>query len=338
MDEQTTLDLRRLRAHLDGVMPGLVLGDLTAQLLAGGHSNLTFSVTDGAHRWVLRRPPLGHTDPSSHDMGREYRVMAALAASDVPVPPVVHECLDPNVLGAPFYLSEFVDGTVYRTVEQTALLGADQARTVSFELVRVLADLHALDPATVGLADFGRAEGFLERQVTRWTGLADEVLSHVAGVDQLVADLRGAKPLTSRSSIVHGDYRLDNVMVSGDARIVAVLDWEMAALGDPLTDLGLLQCYWTGVVNPGGDEMRKGIDPSLGFPDFAELAQQYAARSGTSLAALPWYAAFGYLKLAVLRGRIHQRFLAGNTPPGFETVGELIRPLVAASRHTLEDS
>lgn len=336
MDEQMALDLDALRAHLDAVRPGMAKAALTAELLAGGHSNLTYAVSDGAQRWVLRRPPLGHTDATTHDMAREYRVMAALAGGAVPVPPVVIECLDPSVLGAPFYLSEFVDGTVHRTFEQTATLGPDRARALSFELVEVLADLHGLDPGSVGLGDFGRPEGFLERQVTRWTGLAEDALSDVSGVDQLVSDLRGTQPQTTRSSIVHGDYRLDNVMVSAAGRIVAVLDWEMAALGDPLTDLGLLHCYWTGVVNPGGDEMRKGIDPALGFPDFTELAERYATRSGMSLEALPWYAAFGYLKLAVLRGRIHQRFLAGNTPPGFDTVGELIRPLVTASRHTLE--
>jgi len=337
MDEQTALDLPALRGHLDQAVPGLVSGDLEATLLAGGHSNLTFLISDGVGRWVLRRPPLGHTDPSTHDMAREFTVMAALAGSGVPVPALVHECLDPEVLGAPFYLSEFVDGTVYRTVEQTAGLGAERARAVSFELVDVLVDIHALDPGAVGLGGFGRPDGFLERQVKRWTGLAEEVLSDIVGVGRLVADIRSTKPQTTRSGIVHGDYRLDNVMVSEDARIVAVLDWEMAALGDPLTDLGLLQCYWTGVINPGGDAMRKGIDPELGFPDFDELARRYAERSGTSLDSLPWYAAFGYLKLAVLRGRIHQRFLAGNTPPGFETVGDLIQPLVTASRHTLED-
>ena len=324
------LDLTALRSYLD--TQGLTSGELTATLLAGGHSNLTFAVGDGEHRWVLRRPPWGERRSTAHDMGREYRVMNALAGGAVPVPTVLHYCADPSVIGAPFHLTDFVEGTVYRTTDQTAQLGADRARALSFELVDVLADLHGIDPSAVGLGDFGRPQGFLSRQVARWTGQAEEVLT---GVESLVDRLRAGMPAERGGGIVHGDYRLDNVLVNG-GHVVAVLDWEMAALGDPLTDLGLLQCYWDGVENPGGDTMRKGIDPALGFPEFAELADRYATRTGTDLADLSWYAAFGYLKLAVLRGRIHQRFLDGNTPPGFASVGDLIAPLVDQSRRTLE--
>jgi aminoglycoside phosphotransferase (APT) family kinase protein len=324
------LDLTALRSYLDS--HGLAAGDLTATLLAGGHSNLTFEVGDGVRRWVLRRPPLGERRSTAHDMGREYRVMSALAGSRVPVPEVLHYCDDPSVIGAPFHLTGFVGGTVHRTTAQTARLGAERARALSFELVDVLADLHSIDPDAVGLGDFGRPQGFLQRQVARWTGQAEDVLD---GVQSLVDRLRAGIPEGRGAGIVHGDYRLDNVLVS-DGRVVAVLDWEMAALGDPLTDLGLLRCYWDGVENPGGDGMRKGIDPALGFPEFAELADHYATRTGTDLADLSWYAAFGYLKLAVLRGRIHQRYLAGNTPEGFESVGDLIAPLVDQSRRTLE--
>lgn len=324
------LDLPALRSYLD--TRGLPAGDLTAKLLAGGHSNLTFAVGDGTLRWVLRRPPLGERRSTAHDMGREFRVMSALTGSEVPVPKVLHYCEDPSVIGAPFHLTEFVEGTVHRTTAQTAQLGADRARALSFELVDVLADLHGIDPSSVGLGDFGRPQGFLRRQVARWTGQAQEVLT---GVETLVDRLRNGMPAERGGGIVHGDYRLDNVLAA-DGHVVAVLDWEMAALGDPLTDLGLLRCYWDGVENPGGDGMRKGIDPALGFPEFAELADRYATRTGTGLAELSWYAAFGYLKLAVLRGRIHQRYLAGNTPDGFETVGDLIAPLVDQSRRTLE--
>ncbi|PXY18422.1 hypothetical protein BA062_35510 [Prauserella flavalba] len=330
------LDLRALRSYLDRTVPGLVSGELTAMLLAGGHSNLTFELGAGAGRWVLRRPPLGERPSASHDMGREYRVMGALAASDVPVPEVLHYCEDPSVIGAAFHLSAFVEGTVFRTTAQTALLGAERAHDVSFELVDVLAALHGVDPEAVGLGHFGRPAGFLQRQVARWTGQAEDVLAGFAGVETLVERLRTGMPESQGSAIVHGDYRLDNVLVSGDGRIVAVLDWEMATLGDPLTDLGLLQCYWEGVDNPGGDGMRKGIDPALGFPEFGELSERYATRTGTEPAGLSWYAAFGYLKLAVLRGRIHRRFLEGNTPEGFETVGDLIAPLLDQSRRTLE--
>lgn len=333
------IDLGALRTYLDEVLPGLVSGELRATLLAGGRSNLTFEIGDGSGRWVLRRPPLGERESASHDMGREYRAMSALVGSGVPVPRLLHYCEDPSVIGAPFHLTEFVAGTVYRTTEQTAGLGPERARAVSFELVDVLADLHRLNPETVGLGDFGRPAGFLQRQVARWTGQAENVLAGRDGVDTLVERLRAGMPESHGSAIVHGDYRLENVIVSDDGHIVAVLDWEMAALGDPLTDLGLLQCFWEGVHNPGGDEMRKGIDPALGFPDFGELRERYATRTGFDLSNLPWYVAFGYLKLAVLRGRIHQRFLEGNTPEGdFDTVGELIGPLIDQSRRTLERS
>ncbi|MFR9807313.1 phosphotransferase family protein [Pseudonocardia sp. RS010] len=332
------VDLAALRAHLDEHRPGLVTGPLRATLLVGGHSNLTYEVADGASRWVLRRPPLGQRDARSHDMGREARVMGALADSAIPVPGVVHHCADAAVLGAPFYLSEFVEGTVYRTTEQTARLGAERAREVSFALVDVLADLHAVDAESAGLGDFGRPAGFLQRQVARWTGQAETVLADVEGVAVVVDRLRAEMPDTERSAVVHGDYRLDNVLTSADGRVAAVLDWELATLGDPLTDLGLLQCYWDGVENPGGDTMRKGIDPALGFPRFAELADRYAERAGRAPTGLSWYTAFGYLKLAVLRGHIHRRFLAGHTPEGFADVGALITPLVAQSRRTLEST
>lgn len=330
------LDLPALRAYLDRALPGFVTGELRAAPLAGGHSNLTFDLNADGRRWVLRRPPLGHRESASHDMRREYRVMSALAGSPVPVPEVVHLCEDPEVIGAPFYLSAFVEGEVYRTTAQTALLGGGRARDLSFELVDVLADLHVMDPEQVGLGDLGRPAGFLERQVRRWTGQAEEVLADFAGVDALVARLRATMPRSSRSAVVHGDYRLDNVIVSPEGHIVAVLDWEMATLGDPLSDLGLLQCYWEGVDNPGGDTMRKGIDPALGFPEFGELVERYASRTGAAPEGLSWYAAFGYLKLAVLRGRIHRRFLEGNTPEGFDKVGDLIAPLISQSRRTLE--
>ncbi|MCU1690942.1 MAG: putative phosphotransferase [Frankiales bacterium] len=330
------LDLRALQAYLREAAPELGVHDLRAVLLAGGHSNLTFRVDGGDQPWVLRRPPLGDRESTAHDMRREQRVMTALAGSPVPVPQVLHHCDDPTVLGAPFYLSAFVEGEVHRTTAQTALLGPAAAHALSLELVDVLADLHTVDPAQVGLADFGRPQGFLQRQVSRWTVQAEDVLGDVAGVDRLVARLRSEVPERSAAAVVHGDYRLDNVMASSDAHVVAVLDWEMATLGDPLSDLGLLHCYWEGVDNPGGDTMRKGIDPALGFPPFLQLAERYATRTGTDLARLPWYAAFGYLKLAVLRGRIHLRFLQGNTPADFADVGDLVEPLVAQSLWTLE--
>lgn len=330
-DARSVIDLPRLAVHLASHIEGFGAADLSVELITGGHSNLTFVVGDGVRRWVLRRPPVGEVSRSAHDMGREARVMAALRDTTVPVPRIEHYCDDPAVIGTPFYLSEFVDGEVLRTADETRRLGPDGAERVSEEIIQILADLHALEPAAVGLADFGRPAGFLERQVARWTDHAEALLSGRAGVAPTVAALRDGMPFGGRVSVVHGDYRLENTIVA-EGRIAAILDWEMATLGDPLTDLGLLWCYWAGVENPGGDTMRKGVEPELGFPGITDLIDRYAARSGIDVSALPWYVAFGYLKLAVLRSRIHRRFLAGQAPQSFAEVGVLIDPLLNASR------
>lgn len=331
------VDASALCSYLGAIWPDVTaVGALDIELLAGGHSNLTFSVRSGARRWVLRRPPLGRRDASAHDMFREFRVMNALGGSAVPVPQMLHYCDDASVIGAPFFLSSFVDGTVYRTREQTARLGADGARAVSLELIDVLARLHLLDPAEVGLAELGRPHGYLERQVGRWSKAAGRVIGSYQGVHELIDRLAAGRPDSDVAAIVHGDYRLDNALVT-DGRIAAVVDWEMATLGDPFADLGLLWCYWEGLPNNPSETMRKGIDPALGFPEFGELVDRYASTTGRSTAALPWYAAFGYFKLAVLRGQIHRRYLDGHTPrEDFEQVGKLIGPLVDESLRTLE--
>ncbi|MCW2952007.1 MAG: putative phosphotransferase [Conexibacter sp.] len=332
------LDLTALHAFLDHAMPGLVHGELRARLLAGGHSNLTYEVADDATRWVLRRPPLGELRPTAHDMGREYRVMRALHGTAVPVPATTVLCEDAAILGAPFYLMAHVDGTVYRSQEQTATLGPRLAREVSFALVDALADLHALEPAAVGLGELGRPAGYLERQVRRWTGQIDGSWREIPGIDALAKRLRDELPGSSDAAIVHGDFRLDNAIVASDGRVAAVVDWELATLGDPLADLGLLSCYWTGVPSHSADTMTKGIAPELGFPPIAELVERYAARTRRDVSALPWYVAFGYFKLAVIREGIHHRYTRGETVgEGFERIGELVAPLVAQALTTLEE-
>jgi aminoglycoside phosphotransferase (APT) family kinase protein len=332
------LDLSALRAFLDGAMPGLVHGELRARLVAGGHSNLTYEVADDTSRWVLRRPPLGELRPTAHDMGREYRVMRALHGTAVPVPETTVLCDDAAILGAPFYLMAHVDGTVHRSREQTATLGPALAREVSFALVDVLAELHALAPAAVGLGELGRPAGYLERQVRRWTGQIDGSWREIPGIGELAERLREGMPPSSGAAIVHGDFRLDNAIVAPDGRIAAVVDWEMATLGDPLADLGLLWCYWDGVPAHTADTMTKGIAPELGFPPIAELVERYAVRTGSDVSALSWYVAFGYFKLAVIREGIHHRYTRGETVgEGFERIGDLVAPLVAQALATLEE-
>lgn len=238
------LDPERLRAHLDRARPGLVSGPLRARLIEGGRSNLTYVVTDGTGQWVVRRPPLGHVLATAHDMKREHRVISALHPTAVPVPEPVLLCEDESVLGSPFYVMEYVAGTPYRTAEQLAPLGPERTRAAVLSLVDTLVELHAVDPESVGLGDFGRPEGFLDRQLRRWGKQLDASRNRpLGGIDELHAALGRDLPASPAPTVVHGDYRLDNVLIGDDDRINAVLDWEMSTLGDPLTDLGLLVMY-----------------------------------------------------------------------------------------------
>ncbi len=336
-DVSLGIDRSALGHFLEVEMPGTVQGELHAELLAGGHSNLTFAVTDGQSRWVLRRPPLGEHSGAAHDMGREYRVMSALSKSPIPVPVTVVYCDDTAVLGAPFYLMEFVDGVVYNTVAQTATLGAPLVRQISFALTDVLADLHTLDPGSVGLTGLGRPSGYLERQVTRWTGQVDEDLARTAGVRELVTAFREQTPSSPATVLIHGDFRLDNAIINANGDIAAVVDWEMATLGDPLVDLGLFWCYWTGLPGNPGETMTKGISPEMGFPSIAELIERYTLRTGYVTEDLAWYAAFGYFKLAVIRAGIQARYRRGEIfGEGFDRIGDLIEPLIQQATNTLQ--
>ncbi|MFF9349737.1 phosphotransferase family protein [Streptomyces sp. NPDC014734] len=318
------LDLDRLRGHLDHELPGLVNGPLEARLVEGGRSNLTYLVTDGSGRWVVRRPPLGHVLATAHDMGREHRVISALHPTAVPVPEPVLLCEDDSVIGSPFYVMEYVEGTPYRTAEQLAPLGAARTRAAVLGLVDTLVDLHAVDPRTVGLGDFGRPEGFLERQLRRWGKQLDASRDReLPGIDELHAALGRTLPDSPAPTVVHGDYRLDNVLIGPDDRIRAVLDWEMSTLGDPLTDLGLLVMYSSDLGL--ADSPVSTTSGAPGHPSPAELIGRYAARSGRDTSALSWYTAFAWFKLAVILEGIHYRYTLGRTlGAGFERIGDLV--------------
>ena len=331
------LDLGRLRAYLDEHQPGFATGELAAEVVVGGKSNLTYILGTGDRRWVLRRPPLGHVLATAHDMTREYRVMTALGATTVPVPDTHFLCTDPDVIGAPFYAMEYVDGAIYRRGSDTTSLAPARAQAIADALVDVLADLHDVDPATVGLADFGRPEGFMARQLKRWHTQLDASRSRsLPGMDELADALAADVPLSGPAGIVHGDYRLDNVIVGSDDRVSAVLDWEMATLGDPLADLGLLLVYWGALAGLPGAPISSAVDPAVGFPSGEELIARYAARRSVDLTRLPWYVAFGFFKLAVISEGIHYRFTAGQTVgAGFEHMGDVVVPLVAKGREAL---
>ncbi|MEU4668220.1 phosphotransferase family protein [Amycolatopsis sp. NPDC023774] len=331
------LDLARLRAYLDEQRPGLVTGELTAEVVQGGRSNLTYIVGDGTHRWVVRRPPLGHVLPTAHDMAREFKVISGLAGTAVPVPGTVVLCQDADVLGAQFYVMEFVAGTPYRTDSELAVLGTERTREIGFRLVDTLVDLHAVDPEAVGLGDFGRPDGFLERQLRRWKKQLDGSRSRdLPGADELHDSLAAKLPTSGPATIVHGDYRLDNVLVDGDDRITAVLDWEMSTLGDPLTDLALLVAY--AERDKVSLQMVSNASSAPGYPSTDEVIARYAERSGRDVSALNWYVSFAFFKLAVILEGIYFRYRKGQTVgSGFEGIGDAVAPLVSHGYETLKE-
>jgi aminoglycoside phosphotransferase (APT) family kinase protein len=321
-------DATAVASHLDAARPGLRSGELQLALISGGRSNLTFTVSDGEHEWVLRRPPLGHILQTAHDMSREFRIISSLATTAVPVPQAVLYCDDERVLGCSWYLMERVQGAVYTSASRLAPKGSDFARLTGERLVDTLVTLHAVDIEDVGLSDFGRPAGYLERQLVRWHKQLDSSRSRpLRDIDELHRELADAVPSSQAPTILHGDYRLGNVLVDDHAAITAVLDWEMSTLGDPLADLGLLVMYTTvdNLVDGGGDPT------ATGFPAATDLVKRYAAGSGRDVGSLPWYVAFSYFKLAVIIEGIHYRFTQGHTVgDGFERMGSYVEPLAAA--------
>jgi aminoglycoside phosphotransferase (APT) family kinase protein len=322
------LDVARFAAWFDGACPGEIGGPLRGHLIAGGRSNLTYEVTDGTRSWVVRRPPLGHVLATAHDMRREYQVITALRDTDVPVPAAYAYCSNPDVLGAPFYVMAKVDGIPYRTADQIAPLGPVRIRAIAERMIDTLARLHAVDPGAVGLGEFGRPEGFLARQVRRWRKQLDASRSRpIPGIDELHTLLAANPPDGGAAAIVHGDYRLDNILVNSADELAAIVDWEMATLADPLTDVGLL------VVYQRMDMLDEGPMASAapGYPSEAEVLARYAERSGRDLSRLGFYVALASFKLAVILEGIHYRYVHGQTVgEGFEKIGERVEPLVAS--------
>ncbi|WP_136709479.1 phosphotransferase family protein [Agromyces sp. H66] len=336
MTDTPGLDVAGLAQWLAESHPELVGGPLTAHLITGGRSNLTYRI-DGARRpLVLRRPPLGHVLSSAHDMAREHRVITALRNAAVPVPPtvdVVDDTATARVTGTPFFVMEFVEGRVLADPVQNADFTSAGLGSLGRELAGILAELHAIDPASVGLEGFGRADGYLERQLATWRRQLDASRSRaVPALDELQEGLGERMPRSARASLVHGDYRLDNALVAGfgdTPRIAAILDWEMATLGDPLVDLGMLGLYWSITDLPGGRGVApSAVDPAAGYPDFDELVDTYAERAGIAVPEHSWYRAFAAYKLAVILEGIHYRYRSGETVgDGFDLIGGLVEPL-----------
>jgi aminoglycoside phosphotransferase (APT) family kinase protein len=307
------IDVAGVTAWFQAEVPG-ARPPLRFERLPGGRSNLTYRVRDAAGGdFVLRRPPLHGVLPSAHDMAREHRIIAALDGTEVPVPAALGLCEDPATSGAPFYVMAFVDGTVPRD-EATVEAAFDRpARAAAADsLVDALVALHRVDPDAVGLGQLGRREGYLERQLRRWQRQLEQSRTReLPLLDEVHRRLAASiPPQVGPARVVHGDYRLDNVVLSPAGRVLAVLDWELCTLGDPLADLGLLLVYWT---EAGDAALPLGTAPTRlpGFPPRAALTAGYAAGSGRAVDQLDYYVAFGYWKLAVILEGVYARYAAG---------------------------
>ncbi|MCW4386048.1 phosphotransferase family protein [Salinibacterium sp. SYSU T00001] len=339
------LDLDALETWLSTNAPELLTGTpLSATIIAGGRSNLTYALDGAREPLVLRRPPLGHVQKTAHDMAREFRVISALADSAVPVPRTVLFIDDASAgVEMPCYLMQRVEGRALKSQRDNADFTGEQLTRLSHDLARVLAKLHTIDPATVGLADFGRPEGFLVRQLDRWGRQYEGSRNRdLPELDALQRELGERFPETLYTSIVHGDFRLDNALVAidaaGEPHIQAVLDWEMATLGDSLTDLGLFGLYWDINSFEGMPQgvVATSVAPGEGYPPFAELIEVYADTAGIEIPDMSWYLAFAAFKLAVILEGIHYRYQAGQTVgEGFEHMGSIVLPLARAGRRYL---
>ncbi|ALG84652.1 phosphotransferase family protein [Gordonia phthalatica] len=315
---------------------GPITGQLNAELIAGGKSNLTYRLSDDANRWILRRPPVGKLLATAHDMGREYTMMSALADTDVPVP-TMYAKGDADLLGAPFYVMEAVEGTPYRKASELAPLGADRTRVIAERLVDTLAVLHSVEPTAVGLGDFGHPEGFLARQVARWRKQFDAAHTRdLPAMELLHAQLADSVPPESAAGIVHGDYRLDNVLVDGDGQPRAVLDWELSTIGDSLTDLALM-CVYHRMGAMGGGVTDVALAP--GFPSEDEVIARYAKASGRDLSNFGFYVGYSCFKLAGIVEGIHYRYVNGQTVgDGFATIGQAVEPLLQAGLAAVKEN
>lgn len=329
------LDLPVLERFFAEHVPGF-RGRLTAELMQGGRSNLTYRLTDGHVRWVLRRPPLGGLAQSAHDMHREYRVVSALADSDVPVARAV-AFGGAEVLGVPFSVVDYVDGPVIRTQQQLHVLAGADIERCAYALVDTLAAVHAVDPQGVGLDGFGRPKGYLARQVQRWADQWQRVRTRpLADLDTLCERLAAARLPDSGASIVHGDFRIDNAILddADPAHVRAVIDWELATVGDPMSDLGLHLVYRDPAFEPVLAGSAASTSPRLPAP--TDLAERYARATGRDLSQLEFYLALGYFKIAVIAEGIHARFQQGLTRgTGFDTVGDAVASLAASGLRAL---
>jgi aminoglycoside phosphotransferase (APT) family kinase protein len=320
-----------LQAFLDDRALGA--GAVSARPIGEGHSNVTYLITRGEDRFVLRRPPRGPLPRSAHDVLREARMLAALDRAGVAVPRVLAVCDDVSVIGAPFYVMPYIDAHVLTTELPDALSGSDAPAAIGLGLTDALVDLHAIDAGPAGLSEFGRGDGYLERQLRRFSGLLEQHATRpLPQLHDVAAWLQARRPETAATTFVHGDYRLGNLMFAAEPspRVAAILDWEMATLGDPLADLGYMTAMW---ADPGDED-----DPMLtfsaitrlaGFPSRDRLVERYAERSGRDVSRLGWYQTLAVWKAAIFLEASYRRFIAGSTDDAyFAFLGEGV-PILA---------
>jgi aminoglycoside phosphotransferase (APT) family kinase protein len=322
------------RENVPGASPPLAF-----ERISGGHSNLTYGVADAAGgRWALRRPPLGRRLASAHDMAREHRIISALQGTEVPVPPVVGLCEDDSVNGAPFYVMDFVEGPILRSRrEAEQSFDESQRRPIGERVVDTLVSIHAIDPERVGLGELGRKQDYVARQLHRWHGQWEKSKTReVELVDDVHRRLSERIPEQGAATIVHGDYRLDNMILTEAGQVAAVVDWELCTLGDPLADIGMLIVYWS----EAGDELMPLLEApttAAGFPTRDEVRERYAERSGRDLSEIDFYVALGWWKLAIILEGVYSRYAAGQygkpeeSIEGIERFAKIVETLAQAA-------
>jgi aminoglycoside phosphotransferase (APT) family kinase protein len=320
------LDLERVlpwfREHVEAV------DSLTGSIVGHGRSNITYRLQNNGASWVLRRPPLSHVQATAHDMGREFRILSALAPTGFPAPKPIALCDDSSVNDAPFYVMEYVDGLVpVDPGEVKRRFDESQRRKIGEELIDVLARLHAFVPSEIGLDGFGKPQGYLERQVRRFSDQLESIRTpdrETPELDELARRLAKAIPPERAPGIVHGDYRLDNSILDDEGHMIAVLDWEMCTLGDSMADLGVLNMYWS---RGSSQEIAIAGTPVMALT-WEEAAARYREKSGHDLSGIDFYFVLAHFRLGVILENMHRRFLAGGTVgPGFEMIGQNARML-----------
>ncbi len=338
-DNPEGIDSERVGAWLEANVADAA-GPFTYDRIAGGRSNLTYRVTDsGGRSWALRRPPLGKALGSAHDMGREHRVVSALADTPVPVAPIAGYCTDESVNEAPFYVMEFVEGPILRLRQDAETFDEGERRAIGERVVDTLVEIHAQVPDEIGLGELGKKEDYVARQLRRWGKQWEgSKTREVPLVERVHERLAERIPEQGPATLVHGDYRLDNMILTPSGEVAAVVDWELCTLGDPLADVGLLLVYW----GEEGDTLLPLFEPATmapGFPSRDDVRTRYAERSGRDLSEIDFFVALGYWKLAIILEGVYSRYAKGQygkPEDGFEEFGKNVGRLAEAADEAVD--